>query len=65
MNNIEPREHDDRCRTQCGYAAWGLNPGYACEDGHTDHDCSCDELAEQDAEREAEAFIDWLYDTTP
>jgi hypothetical protein len=67
MNNLmpgdnsgaEPREHDERCPAAC-YDAYVDDCPL-----HDGHPCTCDELAEQDAEREAEAYVNWLYDTTP
>lgn len=53
----EPPEHDPRCEMACD--------NEDCPLVREDHTCTCDELHEQDAEREAEAYVDWLYDTTP
>lgn len=54
----EPAEHDDRCAALCD------DDTESCAI-HTSHDCNCDELAEQDGQREAEAYAEYLYDKEP
>jgi hypothetical protein len=59
----EPREHDDRCAALCEHV--DLPASIACPVHGHDHDCTCDALAVMDAEREAEAYCDYLYDHEP
>lgn len=50
----EPPEHDDRCPMLC--------TDDECGDDHT---CTCDDLAQSDAEAQAEAYAEYLYDKEP
>lgn len=63
----EPREHDDRCLMLCEHAdiqrEMSTDEELVC--GHFMHMCTCDELHEQDAEREAEAYAEYLYEREP
>lgn len=61
----EPREHHEDCNSLCVHADWGIEVCYECPNGHTYHECTCDELHEQDADREAEAYAEYLYDREP
>jgi hypothetical protein len=57
-SGAEPREHDDRCAALCDVDTERCTI-------HNGHACNCDNLAEQDAEREAEAYAEYLYDREP
>lgn len=53
--------HDPRCAFNCDLPLlYVVSTGeYECDDGHTGHECDCDEIAAYIAEKAAEAFADW------
>lgn len=55
----EVRYHDDRCVIFCPF---GDTDAEECPQGHGLHDCSCAELAADDAERDAGAMVDMARD---
>lgn len=57
----EPRDHHPHCASRCTLPLFyvAATGEYACDDHHTGHLCSCDDLAEADLERFAAAFADW------
>jgi hypothetical protein len=51
-SGAEPRPHDPRCRMSCD------DDDCTFRDGHY---CTCDDLAADDAEREAQALMEYTY----
>jgi hypothetical protein len=60
MNEYEFDDHRPACAANCDEPLFlvASTGEYECDNGHTGHDCTCDEIAADDAEREAQAFLD-------